>query len=96
MTNYVELTNRTMRLRPLLAGSDEQSHELFDEFLREHEFDLALHVVCDFLIESPAVSVSVSLLSEIHDLHEMMNLKDQCVPDLEKQLQNDLSGQSGS
>ena len=93
---YSELTNRITQFRPLLADSGGQSYEFFGEFLREHEFDLALHVVCDFLIESPTVRVSAPVLNEIRDLHEMMNLQDQCVCDLEKKLQDGRSGQSGS
>lgn len=62
---------------------------LFDEFLREHEFGLALETLCDFLLESKTPLVSESLLEQIKDLHQLMNLEDACVQNLrEKAIQS--------
>ena len=87
MAHYTELTNRILQLRSLLSGAGDQTFEFFDEFLREHEFGLALHVICDFLIDSPTARISISTLNEIHDLHEEFRLEDECVTKLEEKLQ---------
>jgi hypothetical protein len=52
---------------------------LFEEFLREHEFGLALETLCDFLLESPATSINSSLLDHIAKLHAAMDVRDECV-----------------
>lgn len=83
-----DLTSRIAQLRPLIDDAGNQTLYFFDDFLREHEFDLALHLICDFLIESPTVCISRSVLSEIRDLHKRMKLEDQCVLELEKKIQN--------
>ena len=36
---------------------NERQNELFDEFVREHEFGLALHIVCDHILESNSGAV---------------------------------------
>ncbi len=87
MAHYTELANRILQLRPLLSGAGDQTVEFFDEFLREHEFDSALHVICDFLIDSPAARISISTLNEIRDLHEEFRLEDECATKLEEKLQ---------
>ena len=48
---------RLASLRPLLADSrDAQKYlRLFDEFIRECEFGLALATLCDFLFETPTL-----------------------------------------
>ena len=51
---------------------------LFDEFLREHEFGLALETLCDFLLEPKTASLSWPLLEQIESLHELMNVRDGC------------------
>jgi NADH:ubiquinone oxidoreductase subunit C len=52
---------------------------LFDEFLREHEFSLALQIVCDFLLESETSPPQLSVLNEIAVLHQLMNLDNECI-----------------
>ena len=72
-------------LRPvLLAEGAGSALDLFDEFVREHEFDLALHVVCDFLLDSDSLQVSGSIIDQIQHLHTTMEIDDACV----QQLQN--------
>jgi hypothetical protein len=86
--SLAELSNRILQLRSLLSGARDQTFEIFDEFLREHEFDLALHVVCDFLIASPTVCLSSAVFNEIRDLHKQMGIEDRCISDLEKKMKN--------
>jgi hypothetical protein len=92
MPDYPDLTSRIAQLRRLIDDSGNQTLYFFDEFLREHEFDLALHVVCDFIIESPSVCISGSVLNEIRDLHKQMEIEDQCILDLENKIENEGAG----
>ena len=50
----------------------------FDEFLREQEFGLALHAVCDYLTEIGA-PIDSSLAEQLEHLHEAMQIKDDCL-----------------
>ena len=59
-----------------------RASELFDEFIREHEFGLALHVICDHLLGSATLPSSVKLVQKIQALHEAMKIEDNCVADL--------------
>ena len=54
----------------------------FDEFVRKHEFDLALHLVCDYLI-SEAALITVSRMVTIDDLHAEIQIRDNCISGLE-------------
>jgi len=67
-------------LRGVLEGRSGPGDYLqwFDEFLRECELDLALHSVCDYLLED-GVGVEVSIVERIQALHALMNLDDDCV-----------------
>jgi hypothetical protein len=58
--------------------------EQFDEFIREHEWELALHVVCDHLLESADHVVHPDVLDQIAALHEAMGTKDTCVTTLRR------------
>lgn len=50
----------------------------FDEFLREHEFGLALETLCDFLLEPDAPPLSASQIEQIDGLHKLMNVTNGC------------------
>jgi hypothetical protein len=67
----------------LPPGMDPQCSELFDEFVREHEFGLALHVICDHLLESKT-QPTTTLIRKIEALHAAMKIKDNCVASLQK------------
>jgi hypothetical protein len=56
----------------------------FDEFIREHEWELALHVVCDHLLESTDHAERPEVLDQIAALHEAMAIEDTCVADLHR------------
>lgn len=61
---------------------DANYSELFNEFIREHEFGLALHVVCDHLLESTRQPVTAILIKQIQALHVAMKIQDNCVAGL--------------
>jgi hypothetical protein len=57
--------------------------ESFDEFMREHEFGLALHSVCDYLISEGVGQITLDRIILIQELHSAMQLQDSCVSELE-------------
>lgn len=57
--------------------------ESFEEFLREHEFGLALHSVCDYLISEGVGQITLDRIMLIQELHSAMRLQDNCVSELE-------------
>jgi hypothetical protein len=68
----------------LEARQDSAWLEQFDEFVREHEWELALHVVCDHLLESTDHVVRPGVLDQIAALHQATGAKDTCVADLRR------------
>jgi hypothetical protein len=79
-----ELQAELLLLRQELLVETAQSFvNLFDEFMNEGEFGLALHVVCDFLLEPDFPRVTESTLDRIQRLHTAMKLDDSCVQDLQ-------------
>jgi hypothetical protein len=75
-TGYVEFAVRS------IYGHTLSQKTQFDEFVREHEFDLALHLVCDYLI-SEAALITVSRMVTIDDLHAEIQILDNCISELE-------------
>jgi len=63
-----------------LEGS---SRELFYDFMRADEYDLALHVVCDQVLEQSAV-ISEHAIGQIEELHRLMGIRDDCVAKMRK------------
>ena len=56
---------------------------MFDEFVEQHEFELALHVVCDLILDSVSPQPSKSILDQIRDLHTAVRIDDSCVQKLQ-------------
>ena len=56
---------------------------IFDEFIREHEWDLALHVVCDCLLEQ-TTPPEPAVVEQIQALHDIMKIGDSCVMKLRR------------
>jgi hypothetical protein len=75
------LSRRLLRLRPLLSEAREPSYlDLFDDFVRAHEFGLALETLCDYLrLESPCRPLSGDDLQQIEALHQLMQVANNCV-----------------
>jgi hypothetical protein len=65
---------------------DPRGSALVDEFLDEHEFELALHVICDFLLDKKRGTPSELVLQRIESLHSRMGLTDDCVARLRHRL----------
>ena len=61
---------------------DSRFSDQFDEFVREHEFDLALHLICDSVLES-TTQPATALIQKIEDLHAAMKIEDNCVASLQ-------------
>jgi hypothetical protein len=51
----------------------------FDEFMEENEFVVALHVLCDFLLEPEYSAIEPSLVDKIAEIHRILQLEDYCV-----------------
>jgi hypothetical protein len=65
---------------------DRKYVELFDEFVREYEFGLALETICDFLLEPNVPPVGKAVLSQVAQLHALMGVSDDCLERLEQKV----------
>jgi hypothetical protein len=63
-------------------SKDDDWRKLFDEFIREYEFELALHVICDYLLEPEIQIPHDSILEKISSLHSTMQVEDDCLTKL--------------
>jgi hypothetical protein len=81
-----ELQAQLQALRPVLLTEHGHSFlDLFDEFMQQREFGLALHAVCDFILDPDSPRVSKSILDQIQRLHAAMRIDDRCVEELQTQ-----------
>ena len=72
-------------LRPVLLTRHGHSFlDLFDEFMQQREFGLALHAVCDFILEPDSPRVNRSTLDQIQQLHVAMDIDDGCIQELRR------------
>jgi hypothetical protein len=55
---------------------------LFDEFVEHDEFEVALHTLCDFVLESDSSPVATTIVDQIQHLHATMKINDSCVEQL--------------
>jgi hypothetical protein len=67
-------------LKPLcrLLGKDNKAREIFGEFMDHNEFELALHVICDSLLDRKELILGDQEIETIELLHEKMHIRDQC------------------
>ncbi len=92
-TWHEEIGQKLTSLRAALSErQDLNAHRLFDEFVREHEWGLALHVVCDFLLEPTTPAASAALIQQIEALHKAMSIEDTCVADLREKAKQRVGG----
>ena len=84
MINREELRKSLVSLAEVLNAAEAVSYKAsFEEFLCQHEFGLALHSVCDYLVlENPSL-ITVDRLLLVQELHGKMHLEDDCVRELE-------------
>jgi len=88
-----ETGQRLTSLRAVLSeGQGLNAHQIFDEFVREHEWGLALHVVCDYLLEPATQAAPIAVIQQIQILHEAMAIEDTCVADLRAKAEQDVGG----
>lgn len=75
------LREAVSQLRPILSVGRSASGylALFDEFIREFELGLALHCVCDYLLEDDAGAADRQIVDRVSALHQVMCLDDDCV-----------------
>lgn len=81
-----ELTIELQTLRALFPPSETgiTAVKYFDEFLSVNELGLALHVVCDFLLEPDQLPTSRELQAQLQRLHSKMEIVDDCVSRLQQ------------
>jgi hypothetical protein len=78
-----ELQSELKSLRTVLLGEHGHSFlDLFDQFMEQREFGLALHAVCDFLLGPNSSQVDKSTVDQIQGLHIAMEIDDRCVEEL--------------
>jgi hypothetical protein len=87
MTNqqipWHELKAHRQELKDGLSdGVDLKRSQLFDEFMREHEFELALHLLCDYLLERTTQPAAPAIVKLVEKLHASMQIVDNCVANL--------------
>ena len=88
--HYAALKTRLEGLRAAFSSGikAETYSALFDKFLSQQEFGLALEVLCDFLLEPNVRPVGDVELNEIASLHALMEVEDQCFLRLRKKRQD--------
>jgi predicted Zn-dependent protease with MMP-like domain len=55
----------------------------FEEYMREHEFGLALEVICDYLAADGSKFIDSVKMTLIEELHNAMQIQDDCISRLE-------------
>jgi hypothetical protein len=71
-------------LRHLLPSDKNPDSRLayFDELLWANELEVALHTICNFLLEHESATVETRDIATIENLHRQMELDDDCVNQL--------------
>jgi len=78
------MAQKLISLKPVLTAGGDDVNQFFDDFVREHEWGLALHVVCDYLLEPEVQAVPLAVIQQIEALHEAMGIVDTCATDLRR------------
>jgi hypothetical protein len=82
-----ELRTQLQTLRPLLLADDGRAFlDLFDNLIQETEFEAALDVLCDFILQPDSPKVNKTTVDQIQRLHAAMKINDRCVEELQKKL----------
>lgn len=83
--DYKEIEAQLQLLRHALFPYKEKPLvDLFDEFMAQREYELALHTVCDFLLGPAAPLASEAVLQQIRALHSVMGIEDGCADEVQK------------
>ena len=83
-SHFRDVASQLEALRTVFSRGPEGSKYLgfFCEYLSVNEFELALHAVCDFLIEPTTPAVDKTAVDRIERLHKLMKLEDDCTGEL--------------
>jgi len=74
------LTDKFHPLRAALAKQEDLGDlELFDTLVDNYEFELALHFLCDYLLEQQGCGTDIDTIERIAVLHSEMEIQDNCV-----------------
>jgi hypothetical protein len=92
--HYARLRAHLESLRPISPSGPrgETYCALFDDFLTNNEFGLALDVLCDFLLEPDTPPPSETEFDEIALLHTLMEIQDARLLLLRDKRQNSSGG----
>jgi hypothetical protein len=80
--HYRDVSDRLGRLKDLVSNAEGLRY--FEESLAANELEVALHALCDFLLERSSLPVSSAVLEQVKDLHDLMQLEDNCVEKLKQ------------
>jgi hypothetical protein len=73
--HWNEVRTRLLLLRRLLSGNSE-AEEVLDEFIDHNELGLALHTICDALLECDQAAIENEDIEAIEFIHERMQIAD--------------------
>lgn len=86
MCPTTEIHAQLQSLRSVLLSELNHSFlDLFDEFMQQREFGLALHAVCDYILQPDSPRVSESIVEQIRRLHIAMKIDDHCAEEVQNQ-----------
>jgi len=86
---WAELSLSLLPLQGKFGDSPEgvKRQEYFCELIDANEFEVALHTLCDFLLES-GDPIDATVFQRITELHTKMGLNDDCMSQLKALLQH--------
>jgi len=89
-SHFRDVADQLKTLEKVFSTGPEGSKYMgfFEEYLAVNELELALHAVCDFLLEPTTPAVDEATLGRIETLHKLMQLDDDCAPRLKEKSGN--------
>ena len=87
--HYRSVSDQLRSLEPIFDESEHGKNYrgYFREFLEVNELELALHAVCDFLLERGPAVFDEEIIHRVDSLHQQMSIHDDCTTKL-TQLRN--------
>lgn len=84
--HYRSVSAQLLTLETIFDNSERGKgyRNYFRELLGANELEIALHAVCDFLIEQSVPPKDAQVLIRIDDLHKQMQIHDDCVDKLKR------------
>lgn len=92
-SHFRDVADRLRALRSVfsLGPAGLKYQGFFDEYLDVNELELALHAVCDFLLEPTTPNVDDEAIEQIQVLHRLMKLEDDCTRTLKEKAEGGLT-----